>query len=141
LSNPVFGISHQKRRRAKAGFTLVELVVVVLIIGLLSALALPQYHKVVERAKLSEVQAYFGVLKSAEERYILKNGRYCYDMYAVECSFDIAIPPLKYYSADYTITQRTAGGRKEKLFGDQIYSALLESFKALVGKQMILMCS
>ena len=50
------------------GFTLIELLVVVLIIGILSAVALPQYEKAVEKSRIAEVQ---GMLKKLHDGYRL----------------------------------------------------------------------
>ncbi len=61
---------------SKSAFTLIELLVVVLIIGILSAIALPQYQKVVDKARFVETMTAGEALLTAEKVYYLANGTY-----------------------------------------------------------------
>ena len=63
-------------RRASRGFTLLELMVVIVIIGVLAALIAPKVLENVDKAKITAAQADISSLMNALKMYKLDNGRY-----------------------------------------------------------------
>jgi type IV pilus assembly protein PilA len=86
--------------RGKRGFTLIEVLIVIIILGILATLAIPQFTKMVKRAYLAEAWTGLGALKTAQEVYYMEDGttfanviddldfehpdntRFCYDISA-----------------------------------------------------------
>ena len=55
--------------KKKKGFTLLELLIVVIIIGILASMAIPQYQRILVRSKTAEALTNLGVLRGSMDRY------------------------------------------------------------------------
>lgn len=65
------------RRRRRSGFSLVELLTVVVIIGVLSAIAIPTFMGYVFKSRTGEATQFLGTIKLREEAFRAEFGMYC----------------------------------------------------------------
>ncbi len=70
-SNP-----HARARDGQAGFTLLELLVVMAIIGLLAGYVAPRYFAQIGKSEVKVAQAQLGAIEKAIEQYRLDTGHY-----------------------------------------------------------------
>lgn len=73
-------------KRVQQGFTLIELMIVVAIIGILAAVALPAYQDYTIRAKISEVMLSADACKTGVSEFIQSNGSFPADANAAGCN-------------------------------------------------------
>jgi len=81
---------NKQARKAQSGFTLIELMIVVLIIGILAALAIPAYQKFGYRAKLAEAPSNLSAIAQAEQLSFVNTGKYVVTTKARPAAADIA---------------------------------------------------
>lgn len=62
---------------SQGGFTLIELMIVVTIIGILATISVPIYRSYVQQAHLAEAKPYLLEIASKERSYKMRNGLYC----------------------------------------------------------------
>ena len=87
----------------KKAFTLVELLIVIIIIGILATMAVPQYQKMVNRAKWAEAVQMAGAIRTAEEIYKAQNGAYTPAGANLSGLDVLSLPPLTSRNFSYSI--------------------------------------
>ncbi len=71
---------HAGRRGCAAGFTLIELMITVAVMGVLAAIAYPSYMRYVARGNRSAAQSFMLEVTSRQERYLLDGRQYAPDL-------------------------------------------------------------
>ena len=72
----------------KKGFTLIEILIVVLIIGILAAIALPQYQLAVGKAESRQAVIVLTAITNAQETFYLATGTYTDDLSQLDIAID-----------------------------------------------------
>jgi type IV pilus assembly protein PilE len=91
--------------KRQAGVTLIELLIVIAIIGIISAIALPAYRDYVIRGKLTDSQAFLGATRTRLEQYYQDNRSY-----PAECGGTAAGLPAFTIPASQYFTYACAAG-------------------------------
>ena len=85
------------------GFTMVELLVVLLIVGVLAAVATPMYLASTKRAKASEAIATLSLMRQAERDYYASHNSFTADITDINAplptGLDIKVGVAKYFSS------------------------------------------
>ncbi len=97
-------------KKAQAGFTLIELMIVVAIIGILAAVALPAYSKYMDKAKYSEVMLATQAAKTAVEICGQDKGGPAGAVSALCVGGSEGIPPNTTAATKYVTSVSTAAG-------------------------------
>lgn len=66
--------------RKRTGFTIIELLIVVIIIGVLATIAVPQFTKAIEKAKMSKAQNMIGIITKAQAMIYAETDNYSNDL-------------------------------------------------------------
>ena len=88
------GQPSQKYSKYARGFTLIEFVAIIIIMGVLASIALPLMIKGTERARINEAKTILGSLRRAQLRYVVRFGLYASDLSLL----DVDLPPAKYFT-------------------------------------------
>lgn len=119
-----------KKKKKKKGFTLIEMLVVVLIIGVLSAIAFPIYTRAVEKSRAANPMANLSAIAKAQNARMLATYHYTNDMNNLDISlidessgeratggsFDTEYFTYRVYGDDRgvaTATRKNATGEKQ----------------------------
>jgi len=88
--------------RKQHGFTLIELVITIAVVGILAAIALPSYQQYVIRSKRSAAQAQMMDIANREQQYLLANRSY-----ADKAALGYTVPAEVSANYDWDITLAT----------------------------------
>ena len=96
--------------QGKRGFTLIEVLIVVIILGILATIAIPQFTSMVKRARLAEAWTGLGAVRTAQAIYKMEasDGNYADDIADLASLVDFEVVGADYIHGNYIMTIESA---------------------------------
>lgn len=102
-------VAMSRMSRHQSGFTLIELMIVVMIIAILSAIAIPQYQQYVTRSKMTEATSNLSSVRAAMEQYYQDNRTYVCPTTTVTVPASPVPPTMNYFQFVCTLAPDANG--------------------------------
>jgi type IV pilus assembly protein PilE len=111
--------------RREVGFTLIELVVVMVVLGILAAIAIPNYSEYVQRGHRASAQAYISDLASRQVQFFIDRRRYADTVAALNVPapaeianrYTVTIVAVAGPPATFTVTATPSGPQSDDRCG------------------------
>jgi prepilin-type N-terminal cleavage/methylation domain-containing protein len=81
-------------KKSNKGFTLIELMIVVVIVGILAALAIPRFMKAATKAKQAEARGILKQVYTMQKAYFVENDAYCRNGIIANAGAPLTFAPL-----------------------------------------------
>jgi len=93
------------KNKKQKGYTLLEILVIVVIIGILASVSVPIYNKVINKSEVSDALHKIDMFSGAQGKYFIQNGSYTGDLSNLETplkgnSSNISTANFNYYAGD-----------------------------------------
>jgi type IV pilus assembly protein PilE len=121
------GILKIQKMKSRVGLTLIELLMVIVIVGVLAAIAVPMYSGYMQRARRADAKTALEQVRAAQEMWRAEKGSY-----AIDDGGGTAVTKLRttmgapattisnYYTWDFTVKTATAFTAQATAIGSQV---------------------
>jgi type IV pilus assembly protein PilE len=124
------GILRIQNVKSRAGLTLIELLMVIVIVGVLAAIAIPMYSGYMQRARRADAKTALEQVRAAQEMWRAEKGSYCFDASAEATLRTTMGAPAtavsNYYTWSFTVKNATAFTARATAIGSQVSDGNLE---------------